>query len=1753
MSTSGSVTGSATSGLTESTAGRNNAARGRGGGGRRGARGGRGRNASSNAGRTNRQTTFKGTTPAMNGHVFECYEELGEKRQYAKTLEALEGYVNKSCKFPQDLAPLFATEMKEPILVRPERLPADADEVDKAIWAEELKGFVKRSAELLANFVHIHSVVWGQCSEAMCSKIKAHPQYIERTEKHDCYWLLKQIKAVTLQFDETKDDFMSIMDARTSFLNCQQGQHQTTEDYLDQIRGWCDAIEYHGGSVSESYHLIPDTDSNGRARTIEQRQRMARDRTLATAVIRGADRTRFGTLVAELANQCSRGKDEYPQDITAAYSMLVNYHAPFNLARNRNPGTSSHSAPATVTSSEASAMTFAQRGTPVGGTDGVTHDGITCYNCQSTGHYSTQCPQPGTVTATSTTGTTLVQYAFMMAQSNTVTGGIDPSWILLDSQSTISVFNNRDMLTNVRRSPHVLRAITNGGFQDSNMIGEFPNLGDVWYNRESIANILSLAEVRKVCRVTMDTTTEPAMFVHRLDGSLMKFVEHPSGLYVFSNNNSASTTAYTMVSTVAEHKRMFSRRQLEDADRARDLYRKLGRPSEAEFQSILQLNLIRNCPVTPDDAKRALLIYGPDVAVLKGKMTRTTAAPRVPTFEAIPIPAPIAAHHRNVTLCLDIFYVQGLAYLHTISRPIGFRTVAPITDRNKATLLRETKAVLRLYHARGLTVRDIHSDHEFECLRADLRPIVMDVVPPDSHVGEVERSIRTIKDRLRSCVHGLPYKRLPKLMVHHMVADAVRNLNSFPWKLGVSDTLSPATIVTGIGTPDYVSLKLELGSYVQVFEDNDPSNTPRARSLGAITLTPTGNAAGDYHFLSLATGARISRHTWTEVPITDTAIARVEALALADDQPLIQARGLVVEWRHDHPIDDDTYDLDYAVRPAADDAFAPDDYDPIDPDELADLLVAVPPFAAPDPAPAAPFPGADGNDDDHNNDNDAAEHQQHHNNDNDAADSDHDDTDILFNDDDHNNDNDAAEHQQHHNNDEDAQDQGAQGDDDTDILFYNDEEQQEGVRAHYDEDAQDQGAQGDDAQGQGAQARPYNLRQTRTPVDRFAVTMDNPHSGKSYDPPRQLTQKGTRLNNQHTDETIKHFVMHFIMTQMSAKAGLRKHGKAAEAALMKEFFQLEALDAYEALDASSLTKEQKRLALRAINLIKEKRDGNLKGRTVADGRSQRSLYSKSETTSPTISMDALMLSILVDAYERRDVGIADIAGAYLKALMDDYVIMKFTGDTVRILCEMNPEHRKYVVIEGNTEVLYVRLVKALYGCVKSALLWYKLFSETLQKMGFVLNPYDPCIANCNINDKQCTIAWYVDDTKVSHVDPDVVTDIIRKLESHFDTMTVTRGDEHTFLGMKIRYNKDSGTATISMASYLQEAIEESGMRIERTVATPASRDIFDIDQTARPLDKDDAEVFHRIVAKLVYVATRARMDILLAVGFLCTRVSKSTSQDQKKLKRLLEYIRGTLDLEYTIGADSLGRVRSWVDAAYAVHEDMKSHTGGVMSFGRGGLLCKSTKQKLNTKSSTEAELVGASDYLPNTLWVKMFMEAQGFEIVENMFEQDNESAIKLETNGRASAGSKSRHINVRYFWIKDRTASEGIHIRHCPTLAMLGDFFTKPLQGNLFRKFRAVILGYEHTNTLTTAAFPTPLEERVGIGQSSEWKDSREIDSMKENGAKHSHKRGARGVRGPTGITWADVVKGVASAKEMNKNVSRDHSLETIQLTKGKI
>ena len=194
---------------------------------------------------------------------------------------------------------------------------------------------------------------------------------------------------------------------------------------------------------------------------------------------------------------------------------------------------------------------------------------------------------------------------------------------------------------------------------------------------------------------------------------------------------------------------------------------------------------------------------------------------------------------------------------------------------------------------------------------------------------------------------------------------------------------------------------------------------------------------------------------------------------------------------------------------------------------------------------------------------------------------------------------------------------------------------------------------------------------------------------------------------------------------------------------------------------------------------------------------------------------------------------------------------------------------------------------------------------------------------------------------------------------------------------------------------------------------------------------------------------------------LCTRVKAPNKSDWDKLIRLLKFLNGTRDDALTLSADDLGVIKWYVDAAFAVHPDFKSHTGASMTFGRGAVQSLSRKQKLNTKSSTESELVGADDGSVLILWTKLFMEAQGYMIRKNILYQDNKSTILLINNGKRSSGKRTRALNIRYFFLTDQVEKGNLTIQYCPTGSMIADFQSKPLQGAKFDQFRSDIMGFD--------------------------------------------------------------------------------------------
>jgi hypothetical protein len=266
-----------------------------------------------------------------------------------------------------------------------------------------------------------------------------------------------------------------------------------------------------------------------------------------------------------------------------------------------------------------------------------------------------------------------------------------------------------------------------------------------------------------------------------------------------------------------------------------------------------------------------------------------------------------------------------------------------------------------------------------------------------------------------------------------------------------------------------------------------------------------------------------------------------------------------------------------------------------------------------------------------------------------------------------------------------------------------------------------------------------------------------------------------------------------------------------------------------------------------------------------------------------------------------------------------------------------------------------------------------------------------------------------------------------------------------------------GVVNVSMKGMIEEAIV--AYELDGVTSTPAAINLFKVSTVSVPLDDQRRGKFHSTVQLLLYIAKRARPDILTAISFLTTRVTIATDEDEGKLIRVLKYLKGTKDLCLVISGSDGMLISAYIDASFAVHGDGKGNTGVVIFTGKGAVYSKANKQKLVARSSTEAELIGVSDGLVQVLWTKMFLEAQGYSPGPAKLYQDNKSTIILAEKEKLTS-YRTRHVSERNFFIKDRIESKDVELKYMATEAMVADFFTKPLQGSLFIKFRDIIMNH---------------------------------------------------------------------------------------------
>ena len=286
-----------------------------------------------------------------------------------------------------------------------------------------------------------------------------------------------------------------------------------------------------------------------------------------------------------------------------------------------------------------------------------------------------------------------------------------------------------------------------------------------------------------------------------------------------------------------------------------------------------------------------------------------------------------------------------------------------------------------------------------------------------------------------------------------------------------------------------------------------------------------------------------------------------------------------------------------------------------------------------------------------------------------------------------------------------------------------------------------------------------------------------------------------------------------------------------------------------------LTEEERKNAIGSLIFLKEKEDGEIQGSVCADGRKQRDSIRKDEATSPTVALESVILTAIIEAHENRDVAVLDIPNAFIQTDMEgEKVIMKLCGELAELLVTTAPElYHPFLHDENGKAVLYVELLKALYGTLKAALLFYKKLVKDLISYGFELNVYDPCVANKMINGKQMTVIWHVDDLKISHQDSNEVTKFIQWIKSKYEDANIgkvhtSHGKKHKYLGINFDFSK-KGSIKIEMKKYIEDMIKTFPEKLISTATTPAAHHLFNVHDNVAKLDNKKATIFHTITAK----------------------------------------------------------------------------------------------------------------------------------------------------------------------------------------------------------------------------------------------------------------------------------------------------------------
>ena len=579
----------------------------------------------------NKSNFFKGETAALNGNVFQMQSESKDPTQFKRTVEALERFCDKI--YDVDMRALFGVNPTVPVVDRPVQPDqATADALDKDAYREEVKQYVKDKKSLAKSLRALFSVIWGQCSINVITKLSSLPDIETWKEDGHCHELLKAIQQILMDYEHKKCIYVTLLRQIQFLYSYKQRDNQSLHKYFEVFQIMTENIERYGGSFGNHPAYVKASlekaglsidDPKLPTEVRVEHEKNAQQKFLGISFLLGGRNDMYEDLVVDLENDYLKGNDYFPSSVNDAYQLMANFSKRKGLGA-QQPGRRNNG----IGFMQTTATSFLQKSDGlnlVPGVDGITHKGVQCWNCKATGHYSNKCPKKDRVNLLQTApadqtgviaddfrhdnnpdvdsdsiGFGFLQLSFSQLKHDWPENekSINHDWVLLDSQSNCDIFCNKRLLTNIRREegPGLLLH-TNGGTLQTNMVGDVKGYGKVWYDPTSLANILSLSNVRKRFRITMATgpkDPKPKIIVHKTNGDTMIFSEHSMGLFVHdptnidvvSNVNLGKVLDYSFFTTLVSNlEKQFTKQDVSRAKSAQTCTKGLGAPLLKDFMT----------------------------------------------------------------------------------------------------------------------------------------------------------------------------------------------------------------------------------------------------------------------------------------------------------------------------------------------------------------------------------------------------------------------------------------------------------------------------------------------------------------------------------------------------------------------------------------------------------------------------------------------------------------------------------------------------------------------------------------------------------------------------------------------------------------------------------------------------------------------------------------------------------------------------------------------------------------------------------------------------------------------------------------------------------------------------------------------------------------------------------------------------------------------------------------------------------------